>query len=140
MLRQSKMFAKSLVIWVILFAMTSPSIAEDNVKLNVSSSKKLIADFNSCKDTSIVSTQKINILSAIVEAEKTRADNLYLQGELCEENLFIIETQADEWEIEYTKCVEDSIDCGELPWWKFDLKSVSLGSILTVVGYIVIAL
>lgn len=112
--------------------MTSPSIAEDNVKLNVSISKNLIADFNSCQDTSLVSIKKINILSEIVEAEKARADNLYLQNEMCEESLFIVETQADEWETEYTQCVEDSIECGELPWYTFDVKSTFTGALVTL--------
>lgn len=115
------------MLWVILFAMTSPAIAQDNVKLNVDNFKRLIADFNSCEDISLVSTKKIGTLSEIVAAEKARADNLYLQSELCEENLMIVETQADEWEVEYTQCIEDSIDCGELPWYKVDWKSFGIG-------------
>lgn len=114
--------------------MASPSIADDKVQLNINNSKKLIADFMACRDNSLINSNKIAVLSEIIKAEKTRADNLYIQSEKYEENIAIVETQAEEWKQEYIKCAEDSINCDELPWWKIDFKSfgIGIGTILTL--------
>jgi len=116
--------------------MSSPATAQDNIKLNIPVAKKLIADFMACRDTSLINSNKIVILGEIVKAEKERADNLYIQSEKYEENITIVETQAEEWKQEYTKCTEDSVNCGVLPWYKIDFKSFGMGSILTLLAFI----
>lgn len=120
------------VITFLLLIVPSVILADELVGFNMITSKKLIADFSSCKDNGLVNTKKIGVLGEIIEAEKTRADNLYFQNELCEDSLLIVEAQADEWEKEYTQCIEDSVNCNELPWWKIDFKSAGAGILLTL--------
>lgn len=118
--------------------MLSPAIAQDSIKLNIPTAKKLIADFSTCKATNTINSKKLATLSEIIKIEQAKRDNLYLQNEKCEENFRIIKTQAEEWEANYTTCVNDSVNCGELPWYKFDFKSMSVSSIVTLVVMLLI--
>ena len=126
----------NIVLWGTLFSISSPAVAKDNIKINIPVAKNLIADFTACRDNSLINSNKIVILSEIIKAEKERADNLYIQSEKYEENITIVETQAEEWKQGYITCAEDLITCDEMPWWKIDFKSLSMGSILTLLAFI----
>lgn len=114
----------------------SLSIAEDKVDLNVDYSKNLIRDFKVCKATIVTYDEKISILTEISRVKTEKVGNLSMQYEKCDTNFSIVEKQASEWEASYTQCVEDTVDCGTLPWYKFDLKSVLTGvaGVLLIVG------
>jgi len=120
------------VILAILFATTSLSTADDKVGLNISKSKELIAAFSACRDNVITKNKKIIVLSDILEAEEQRASNFSVQYEKCDSNFNIKKKEAGAWKEKYSVCVEDSVDCGELPWWKIDFKSAGVGILLAL--------
>ena len=100
------------------------------VKLNIEKSKEFIAEFSACRDNAANINKKIVVLSNIIEIEKQRTDNFSVQYDKCDSNFNIKKKQSEEWKKKYTTCTEDSVDCGELPWWKIDFKSMSIGAIL----------
>ena len=102
------------------------------VKLNIEKSKELIAEFSACRDNAANINKKIVILSDIIKIEKQRTDNFSTQYEKCDVNFNIKKKEAVAWKDKYTVCVEDSVDCGELPWYKIDLKSAGTGILLTL--------
>lgn len=120
------------MILATLFVTTS-AIAETRVKLNIEKSKEFIAEFSACQDNAERKDKKIIVLDKMVAVEKQRSDNFSIQYDKCDENFKIKEIEANEWKKEYTECTEDSINCGELPWWKIDFKSMSIGAIIALI-------
>jgi len=106
--------------------------SNSKVKLNIEKSKELIAEFSACRDNIITKNKKIIVLSNILEIEKQRADNFSVQYDKCDDNFKIKDKQAGAWKKKYSTCVEDSVDCGELPWWKIDFKSAGASILLTL--------
>lgn len=102
------------------------------VKLNIEKSKELIAEFSACRDNIIAKNKKIIVLNNILAVEKQRADNFSVQYDRCDSNFNIKKTEAVAWKEKYSTCVGDSVDCGEVPWYKFDFKSVGGGILLTL--------
>lgn len=102
------------------------------VRLNIEKSKELIAEFSACRDNNALKDKKIVVLSNIVKAEKQRVSNFSVQYNKCDANFKIKEKEASDWKKEYARCTEDSINCGELPWWKIDLKSAGASILLTL--------
>ncbi len=116
----------SLVALIILFASSSHA-----VELDIQESKRLINDFLLCQD-------RVVILSDIIDTEKKVSINLSSQIEKVAANYTIVETEAAEWKAEYLQCTVELIDAKKTPWWKFNLKSVFTGSILTLIVIIAI--
>ena len=73
--------------------------------------------------------KEIVILSNIIATEKERSSNLFRQNAMCTENYEIKKEQAEEWKAEYVKTAEELEDALDVPWYKFDLKSFSVGGI-----------
>lgn len=108
-------------------------MADDSkVKLNIGKSKELIAAFSACRDSVITKNKKIIVLNNILVIEKQRANNFSVQYDKCDDNFNIKEKEAVAWKEKYSTCVGDSVDCGEVPWYKFDFKSVGGGILLTL--------
>lgn len=109
------------------------SIADSGkVKLNIEKSKELIAEFSAYRDNAIIKDKKITALNNILEAQKQIADNFSVQYDKCDDNFNIKKKEASAWKDKYSTCIGDSIDCGELPWYKFDFKSTVAGTLLTL--------
>lgn len=124
-----------LLTWVTLFATSFNSYAEDTkASLSVPHSINLIVDFKYCRNSLNKFKDETIVLSEIIKEEKAKSKNLYDQNSACNENYTIKEKQTNEWKKEYTECTDELIKAKDWPWWKFDFKSISVGSILTLLA------
>lgn len=124
------------VCMILICASNSYANEEDKkVSLNIPQSIHVLMSYGHCKANIKVKDDKIVVLSEIIEEEKGRADNLFNQNKICGDNSNIYKNQAREWKKEYYDCTEELKD---LPWWKFDFKSISVGSIITLLALIAI--
>lgn len=120
--------------------MTSSAFAEEDKKvhLNIAHSMNALITFQHCKVNSQVKDEKIVVLSDIIAREEAKVKNLFEQNRICGENYKIKEEQADLWKKESKECTEELIKAKDWPWYKFDLKSMSIGSILTLLALLAI--
>ena len=124
-------------VLVSIFVTNSAFAEEDKkVHLNIPHSMNALITFQHCKVNSKVKDEKIVILSDIIAKEEEKVKNLFDQNRLSIENSDMHKKQAKEWKAEHKQCTEELIDAKDWPWWKFDLKSMSVGSILTLLAMI----
>ena len=124
-------------VLVSMFVTNSAFAEEDKkVHLNIAHSMNALITFQHCKVNSKVKDEKIVILSDIIAKEKEKVKNLFDQNRLSIENSDMHKKQAKEWKAEYKQCTEELIDAKDWPWYKFDLKSMSVSSILTLLAMI----
>lgn len=110
----------------------SNSYAEGKVNLSIPHNMNALISMQACKVNSKIKSDKIDVLSALIDLEEDKVDNITSQNELLTEDYFIKETEAAEWKTEYLQCTEALIDAKKVPWWKFNLKSVFTGVIGTL--------
>ena len=126
---------------VVFIFVTSNAFAEDEdrkVHLNIAHSMNQLITYDHCLYNSKIKDEKIVVLNEIIAEEETKVKNLFNQNRICGDNFNIKEGQANMWKDEHTKVSEELKDAKDWPWYKFDLKSVSVGSILTLLAIIVI--
>lgn len=134
-----KIFVRLLLSMAIIFATSNSTLAEDRpVRLNVPHSYNLLIDVGYCKAELKKKNKETVILSDIIDKEKDKVDNLFQQSKICAENYEIKEQQAKEWKAEHAKVSEELIKALDIPWWKFDFKSIFTGSALTVLLILVL--
>ena len=120
----------SLTLLVIVSATVSISIAESKgAKLNITKSKDLIADFRLCQDTNIAKDTELAISSELLKNTST-------QYKKCDQNYKTKDREAKEWKSEFMDCSTKLVNCKKKAWWEIDLKSMGLGSILTLLAII----
>ena len=126
-------------VLVSIFVTNSAFAEEDKkVHLNIAHSMNALITFQHCKVNSKVKDEKIVILSDIIAKERGKVKNLFDQNRISIDNSDMYKEQAGNWKKEYKQCTEDLIDSKDWPWYKFDLKSMSIGSILTLLALLAI--
>lgn len=130
-----------LIVWVSIFV-TNNAFAEEvndkKVHLNIAHSMNALISIQYCKVNSKVKEEKIIVLNDIIAKEEEKVKNLFDQNRLSIDNSDMYKAQAEEWKAEHKQCTEDLIDAKDWPWYKFDLKSMSTGSILTLLALLMI--
>ena len=119
---------------VIIFTSNAYAGESNKVDLNIPHSYNALITIQACKVNSKIKDKKVSILEAMLTVEEGKTENLFGQNKLCTENNGIYKTQAKEWKAEHKECTEELIKAKDWPLWKFDFKSMSVGSILTLLA------
>lgn len=124
---------------VSVFMANSTFAAEDKkVNLNIAHSMNQIITYDHCMYNSELKDKKLVVLTDIISEEEAKVKNLFDQNRICGENYIMKVEQAEDWKKETKELTEELIKAKDWPWWKFDLKSMGLGSILTLISLILI--
>lgn len=121
----------SLISVVIFFAGNAYS-EEEKVYLSVPDSYNLLIDIDYYKNELVMCNGKKETQQKIIEKEKLKIANLFKLNSLCSENYDIKKQQAEEWEKEYLKTVEQLKKAKQTPWYKFDMKSLTVGGVVVL--------
>ena len=113
-------------------------VEDKKVHLNIAHSMNALITFQHCKVNSKVKDETIVVLSDIIAKEEEKVKNLFDQNRLSIENSDMHKKQAADWKKEYKQCTKELIKAKDWPWWKFDFKSMSVGSVLTLIVIIII--
>lgn len=132
-----------MLVWAILYAaILSPIDApseESTILLDREPSINLIVDFKSCTYTKNQLLSENKVLESIHTDKIEKILLLEEHYKICDENHMIKKEEAKEWKassIQLSKELEESNN--GLPWYKIDFKSMSIGSILTLLAMLAI--
>lgn len=129
-----RIFVTPLLLLAIIFATSNTVLAEDEaVKLNVPHSMNMLIDLGYFKKELKTKNKEVIVLSDIIGQQKGTIDNLFQQNKICSNNYNIKETQAEEWKAAYAEVNEELIKALDIPWYRFDIKSMASGSIITLI-------
>ena len=129
-----RIFVTPLLLLAIIFATSNTVLAEDEtVKLNVPHSINMLIDLGYFKKELKTKNKEVVVLGDIVKQQEEIIDNLFQQNKICSDNYNIKDTQAKEWKAAHAEVSEELTKALDTPWYKFNIKSMTSGSIMTLI-------